>query len=267
LGGIAYAVRNGKKHAETRPFLEFGLFIAVYIIVLSILSPQPVKWAQFEKLADIRYMVALIPLGAICTGAVLSVIHKKMKLLAFFLFCIITCTNLLCLRFINPQPRLLLPAYAYEITHNYKTSYDVVIDFLSEHMSFTNDTIVCTPEYCQLPIQFYCGDFLRIGGLLDEKTSLPISKVRALPAPLFQDSYFPTWIIAFGWSNAMMEKVSYFSRGKYKYVGGPPMRLPVFSDDMTRPELPWHKFTKTDNVSVENEIHFFRRVTLPAKRE
>ena len=43
------------------------------------------------------------------------------------------------------------------------------------------------------------------------------------------------------------------------------MRLPVFFYDMTRPELPWHKFTKIDNVSVENEIHFFRRVIPPAK--
>ena len=155
--------------------------------------------------------------------------------------------------------------YVYEITHNYKTSYDMVIDFLTGHPSFMNDTIVCTPEYCQLPIQFYCGDFLRIGGLLDDKTSLPVSKVRALPAPLFQDAYFPAWIIAFGWSSAMEEKVNYFSRGKFKYVGGSPMRLPVFFYDMTRPELPWHKFTKMDNVSVENEIHFFRRVIPPAK--
>ena len=110
VGGVAWAVRYGKKYVETGPFLEFGFFIAAYIVVLSIISPQSVRWGWFEKLADIRYMVVLIPLGAVCTGALLSIIHKKMRFFAFFLFCTIMCTNLLCLRFTDSQPRLLLPA-------------------------------------------------------------------------------------------------------------------------------------------------------------
>ncbi len=265
FGGAACAIRLRKNYAEASPFLEFGFFIVAYIVILSILSPQSVHDAQFDTLADIRYMVALIPLGAICAGALLSVIHGKTKFLALFLFCAITCTNTLCLRWINPQLRLLLPAYIYEIMHDYKTPYEAVIDFLCSHPTFMNDTITCTPDYCQLPIQFYCGDFIRMGGQLDEKTSLPVSKTRALPAPLFQDAYFPTWIISFGLSNVQAEKISYFSRGKYKYASDPQLSLPVFFNDMTRPELPWHNFTKIDNVDAANAVHLFRRV-IPSEK-
>jgi hypothetical protein len=34
---------------------------------------------------------------------------------------------------------------------------------------------------------------------------------------------------------------------------------------MTRPELPWHKFTKVTNFGKENAIHLFRRITPPAE--
>jgi hypothetical protein len=263
--GVIYALLYRKKCLEARLFLEFGFFIAAYIVALSVISPQSMKGGLQGKLADMRYMVVLIPIGALCTAAILSIIHGKMKLPAILLFCIITCTNLLCLRLSVPQVRLLLPAYVYEITHDYKTPYEVVIDFLNSDPMFMNDTIVCSPEYHGLPIQFYCGDFLRIGGQLDEKTPLPVSKVRALPAPLFKDSYFPKWIFGFGLSKTTAETVNYFSRGKYKYVYGPELSLPVYSQDMTRPELPWHKFTKTKHVGAQDKIQLFRRI-LPASR-
>jgi hypothetical protein len=265
IGAVVWAVRYGKKYLEMKPFLEFGLFIAAYMVVLAILSPQLVKVGRFDNLADLRYMVVLIPLGAVCAGALLSIIHNKTKLAAFLLFCTITCTNVLCLRLINPHLRLLLPAYVYEITHDYQTPYEVVTDLLSSNPRFMKDTIVCIPEFSQLPIQFYCGDFLRIGGLLDKNTSLPVSKVRALPAPLFQEDYYPTLIIAFGLTSELKEKLSYFSRGKHKYIGGSRLSLPVHSTDMTRPELPWHSFTRIKNVREQDGLYFFRRIITPAK--
>jgi hypothetical protein len=264
LTGTACAVRLRKKYLEARIFLEFGLFIAAYITIVSIASPQFVKGEWFQNLADMRYMVVLIPLGAVCTGALLSMIHVKTKPLAFLLFCSITCTNVFSLYWTVSKIRLLLPSYVYEITHDYLTPYEAVINFLDKNPRFMNDTIVCIPEYCQEPIQFYLGDKLRMGGLLDENTTLPSAKVRALPAPLFKDAYFPTLIIAFGWWQAQAEAVRYFVRGKYNYVGGPEMSLPVFAVDVTRPELPVHSFSCIRNISPEKALYFFRRIDAPA---
>jgi hypothetical protein len=65
-------------------------------------------------------------------------------------------------------------------------------------------------------------------------------KLRALGAPIFKDEYFPTLLVCFGKAEEIARSVEYLSRDTYEYVLQ--KRLDVFYKDVTRPELPWHRF-------------------------
>ncbi|MBD3393196.1 MAG: hypothetical protein GF418_13795, partial [Chitinivibrionales bacterium] len=248
------------------PSLVFEVlcFIGIYVVMLSLLSPQPVEWEKLERgLADIRYMIALLPLCACVVAAFLYMVHRGFgAVAASILLVVLLSANALSFNLRRGTMRWLLPAYLKEIHVDYTTPYEAVVDYLRAHAT-PADTVFVTPEYTHLSLLFYLSDSLTLGGGLNRHPYYPVEKLEGLGVPVFKEDYFPTVLICFGRTRYSLQTVQFFSRGAYEYVMK--QRLNVYYKDMTRPELPWHSFgpVKRYNPATDAIYVFARRPKNP----
>jgi hypothetical protein len=253
-----------KKNYFPSVSIQWLVFMVAYTVFLSFFSIQSMKWAGLlGNLADIRYLVVLIPFSAGFVAVVFYMVERGLgRGIAFLALVVFLCTNVFACNMAYPQFRFLFPAYLYEIHTNYTTSFESVIEYLRSHAA-QDDIVVAEPVYKNQPINFYLGDKLRIGSLVKRDTHLPLEKLRQVKAFQFMDEYYPNWVIGFGTTSSCMEILNYFSRDKYTYQLQD--RLNVYNTDMTRPELPWHSFKEPVILdSVNNNVYVFHRIDKPA---
>lgn len=262
IGLVYFLVRYRKEKQIVRNALEWLVIGFGYIFFLVLFSPQS---TDATAIADVRYLVPIIPFLVALAGVFLWFVHRKMKLLALVLFLVIINTNLLTLTPSNYKFRWLLPAYIYEIHNRYPTSYSASVDFLSQNAK-QDDLVYAYPEYSNYPLMFYTTDKLKFCSLLNYKTPLAVDKVRKLSSVLFIEENFPDWFVMFGKHLEAMDLLGYFSRPHQK--DGREVRfnynlaavLNVYWLDMTRPELPWHNFGPRKNFDRNIEaVYIFRR--------
>lgn len=246
------------------------------VFFIAILSPQ-----QTVKLcpADARYLAVSIPFLAVSVGIFLFLINNWNKILAFFIFIVLITSNVLSLTMfsmdIKPTFKWLLPAYLYEIHHEFPTTYSTVIKYLSENAS-QDDFVFSYPDYAIYPLMFHLSEKLKFCCTLFSDTPLPIEqKMKKLAPYLFiKDEYenYPDWFIAYGYKEKTKEFLSRFSRPhkrkgnheqfKYTCVS----TLNVFYFDTSRPELHWHSFGPHKNFDPKIEgVYIFKRSKLEDK--
>jgi len=251
-----------KQQKNIRMMLEWVVLIAGYVLFLALFSPQS---TDIISMASLRYLASIMPFLAGATGMFLWFIHQKTKLGAFAVLALITMTNLLNIMPKNWEFQWLLPAYVNEIHHDYPTAYSQAVQFLQKNAQ-QDDMVFVWPEHTNYPLMFYLGDKVKMCCLLDAKTTLPLTKIRELNAPLMIEENFPDWIIFFGLSVESKEKLGYLSRPhiqgtqqvqfNYKLV----KLLDVYAADNTRPELPWHSFGPiTDFSRRSNAVYVFKK--------
>jgi 4-amino-4-deoxy-L-arabinose transferase-like glycosyltransferase len=247
-----------KQFSPSITFAYLGVFFC-YVVVLSFASPQPAPWGRLNTgLADVRYLLPLLPFASVVIAHGLHLLHRGMGGLAgVTLLGVLLSTNILSLRLGASRVRLLLPAFIYEVHNDYLTPYEAVVGYLQEN-SRQDEILVTAPAYAHEVMRFYLGDKLYIGGVLTDTTRLPREKLAEIKLPIFKDSYFPDWLISFGLSKWNKEVFDHFSRGEYEYR--PVKVMGIHAKDMTRPELPWHSFRQPPQPdSPANAIHIFRR--------
>ncbi|MDD5618293.1 MAG: glycosyltransferase family 39 protein [Candidatus Omnitrophica bacterium] len=259
---VYFLVRHRKEKQIVNNSLRWIVICFGYVFFLTLFSPQA---TDFTSIADVRYLVPIIPFLAGLTGVFLWFVHRKMKLLALALFLTIINTNLLALTPSNYKFRWLLPAYIYEIHNKYPTPYSVSVDFLLQNAK-QDDLVYAFPEYCNYPLMFYTTDKLRFCSLLNYKTPLAVDKVKKLSSVLFIEENFPDWFVVFGKHSGAMDLLGYFSRPhqnngkKARFSYDLAAVLDVYWLDMTRPELPWHNFGPNKNFDRNVEaVYIFRR--------
>jgi hypothetical protein len=242
-------------------WLTLGL---TYVICLALFSPQP---TAVPTIADVRYLIPVLPFFLGLVGLLLSSVHTKMPAVALTLFAINLTTNIFTLAPFNRELRWLLPAYLQEIHQDYPTSYRAVSQFLQRHGK-PDELVFAYPSFTNYPLIFYTGATMRFCCLLNNQTYLPRQEVARLQAPLFIEQHLPDWFIAFGMRPTTTQLLDLFlhhpqNRGE----NGPTSHfqfvelIDVYWRDTHRPELPWHSFgAKTDFDRDTEAVYVFQRV-------
>jgi len=253
-----------RKKQEIRIMLEWAVLIAGYVLFLALLSPQA---TEVTEIADSRYLVPIIPFLAGTTGMFIWFVHQRTKLGAIAVLILITMTNLLSITSKDWRFRWLLPAYVNEIHHNYPTAYGEAVRFLQENAQ-QDDMVFGRPECINYPLMFYVGDKIKMCCLLNTKTTLPMTTIRNLNAPLMTKENYPDWIIFFRLLPGDKKLLDHFSRPHteqseqvqfdYQMV----KLLDVYGENTTRPELTWHRFSPVTDFSRENNAVYAYKKTI-----
>ncbi|PWU13801.1 MAG: hypothetical protein C5B50_18595 [Verrucomicrobia bacterium] len=282
------AERDGRDSCPAlvaRMAVEWIVLVAAYIFFLSLISPSVVNNGAIHS--DLRYLSAIIPVTACLVGIFLWTVHQGVlftqhairntqhvarftfhtqRLVAFGALLILLITNLATLHFTNRELRWLLPAYLSELRNPYPTCYSEAAQFLRENAR-QDDVVFCTPHFTHCPLVFYVGDKVRFGCTLNLETTLPLEKVRSLPAPLLAEENFPDWVISFSADSSARQAMQFFSREHTEngrtvtYTYGLAKVLDVFWFDLSRPELTSHHFgPKTDFDRRTEAVYVFKRL-------
>jgi len=236
------------------------------VAFISLLSPQPVA---LTALADVRYLIASLPLLAALIGFCLAAISQVSELAAVLALVLLLMTNLFTYTPGRWEFRSLLPAYLMEIHHPYPTSCSETVAFL-QNQARPNDTVFAYPEFMNYPLMFYLGGKVRFCGLLAYDTKLPKDTLKKLNAPLFREENFPDWIVSFGAHGEVRELLTYFSRAHTE--NGRKMRyryqlveiLDVYWQQTQRPELLWHSFGPVRDFDRRFEaVYVFKKISSP----
>jgi 4-amino-4-deoxy-L-arabinose transferase-like glycosyltransferase len=266
LMAVLLGLINRKQRVFPRAMFEWCVLSFGYIVTLSFFSIQPPVWLGWSgSLADIRYLVVLIPFSAGIVASVIVVLHRYRygPYIGCTLMAVIICTNILSFKIVDQRFRWLLPAFINEIHNDYDTPYDAVITYLKNNAK-KDDIVYVYPEHNLNPIQAYLGDTLKMQGLLRRNTLLPKEKLKKLNGLVFIDESFPDWIVAFGLRD-MDRVLGYFSSGPFTYACKSndercnTIRLNIFGSDMTRPELPWHDFSPVNRFNLNDAIYIFKK--------
>jgi len=242
-----------------RPLALEGLVVVLaglaMVAVTVAFSPQPVSKSL---VADMRYLVPLIPLGAIPAGAALVLVWRTLRPLAIAIAALVVLTNVPHLGFLGGfngflEPRgatCTLCLYAREITVGDRTTVsEAVIDHLAD---FPPDAeLFVHPGYMAYPAMFYLPD-REFCCQIDEQHPLRDDLRAALPDRVFWERAAPD-------RGLINDKPPPANEGPLTILGH---RLGVYriygvldlpSKDCSRPEIPWHAFVADE---VRSSPHF-----------
>ena len=235
---------------------EWLLLIILYVICVSLFSPQPV----FEKgTADVRYLAPLIPFGAALLGLIVFFLLSKSRIAALVILPLLIFTNLFSL---NPWSPVRLQAdlisYTGEIHRDYITPYEAAAAFIGENCA-AGDLVLVIPPNMSYPLQFYVGEKVVFGGRLDEKTNLPRAKILKLNPALLVEEARPDWIISFRLRRLTEKILAYYALRGIRYEFRVALAV-YYLGEMIRPELLLHCFQPVVDFDPETEgVLIFKR--------
>ena len=260
IAGVVSAIFMRKKNILPDAIYKWIVIVFGYAVALSVLSIQPAVWSGWSGgLADIRYLITLLPFCAGIMGAVLYMFHRMRygAYVGIVLLIILLSSNILSLSTASSGRRLLLPGLIKEICTDYETPYDAVVHFMAKHTR-KDDIVYSYPEYTMSVLQFYLGDNVRIQGCLHDPFPFQRDALSNVTGLKYINESFPDWIVIFGITPGIPEMLEYFSRSSFVYK--PYAVLPVFVIDMTRPELPLHHFGPVTDFNVQKQgIYILKR--------
>jgi hypothetical protein len=263
VGLFCFMLYYRKQEKHIRMMLEWVVVTAGYALLLGLLSPQAPEATQ---IADLRYLVSILPFLAGATGMFIWFVHQKTRVGAIVILAIIVTTNLPSVTPRDRQLKWLLPAYVNEIHHNYPTAYGEVVRFLGENAQ-QDEKVFAWPECTNFPLMFYLGEKVKMSCLLTSLTTLPPAKIRELNAPLTVEENFPDWIIFSRLLADGKKLLEHFSRVHIEEMREVQFNyrlvkvLDIYGDDTTRPELSLHSFgPKTDYNRKNEAVYVFKKI-------
>ena len=258
-----------------RPWMVRGcVAMAVYVVVLSIISPQR---AELYADGEVRYLPALIPLGiALETGALCALWERRKVLLAIatvvvfgtnFLNGAWLCDCGMRPTFVNPATgqhlldngiRVTLLSYIEELISPPPEPYTPVAQWINDHVP-EGDSVWVQPDYSTYPLMFHAPRAL-YAWQLDWP---PRPDFASLPRIHFLGQEPPDYLIAFGpYLKEIPEAIHNLNRSdvSYKQVA----TINVFWRDLYRPELIWRTFQPITNFDpAKQAVYIFQRVNPP----
>ena len=232
------------------------LAMIVYTVVVSIVSPQLVKGAS---LADIRYLVPLIPLCiAVGVRAYLQLFRNKpilVLVLAFPFFW----TNLASGTFLTQQGVLSVPMeYFGELLSPPSEPYSPTVDWIRANVP-KGASIWVLPDYMTYPLMFHAPEPVYAWQLNPEQKKDP--QFKDLPDIHFKGLQLPDYIIIFGPMVVQMRGMLQ----QWKQQGADYQeiyRINTFWKDLYRPELFWRTFKPITGFDPETQaIYIFKHLS------
>jgi hypothetical protein len=238
-----------------RKVSELVLLIIIFIVIISIFSPQSVFPGGD---ADIRYLVALLPFCCAILGIGIFFLWSRWKSVGVAIALLVIFTNLLSWNpFYRVSIRGDLVSYLKEIHGDYITAYEATVDFIRTNCR-QDDVVVVVPLNMSYPLQFYTGDKIIFGGRLFTETRLQADRIRALNPALLIEECDPDWIISFRLRAVTDDVVKYFrSRG---IIFDLFRRLDVhYLGESIRPEILLHDFQERTDFPYNEGIFIYKR--------
>ncbi len=253
-----------------RALLLLGLFV-IYFVVVALFSPQEFQ-ADYRiiepgqvNFADMRYLVPLIPIGAICTAVTIATMWRMSRWVGALMVLILLFSNTLYLGSMNIHDLTLKPKgvqctlcrYVGEAFNDYDTSTETIIEYLRTEEPGTS--VVILPSYLMFSPMFYL-DHLHYSKLITVDTPLTTEKRALLPSYVLRKfrSDPPDIVIA--------KRLPNGSKGRSMKVYGVMYRkkavIPYLSMDSARPEIPWHGFGEEEvREGFFRPLYVFERVS------
>ena len=237
------------------------LAMVVYAFVASVLSVQPVGWAQ---VSDIRYMSATIPLGIFITARTLTSLPKLPSWVGVGLAAVLAFWTGPWSWFQGAVGaptaiplRSTLGAFVGELQAPQRSAYREATDWLNAHVP-AGSTVFAMPDYAAYPIVFHSPGLQLMWQLRqDQRATYPM-----LGEHHFKYLGTPDVIVAFGPDvHRARGLVAQLSARGVPYE--PEVRLDVMGPDRTRPELFWRDFaTQPPRDPGSDATYLFRRAGL-----
>jgi len=222
---------------EKNPFLLRGVVcIAVYCFVMAMVSPQPVHQTS---LADVRYLIPLIPLCMALEVAVLRILTRAAPgWLCLSLGVVAFGTNLLNGGPFFPEGlRSTTWCFAKELISPPSDPYTETAKWINEQVR-ENASIWVLPDYMTYPLIYHAPKAIYAWQLAWP----PEPQFSGLPAVHFQGRVPPDYIVCFGpVVRDVIGLLQNWARSGIRYDHAD--TIDFFWKDRYRPELFWRSFT------------------------
>ncbi len=235
-----------------------GMMLAS-VIVTTLFSPQSMSRSL---VADMRYLVPLIPLGTVVTAVILRILWRLARPMAAGVLCLVIFSNIPHLGFCGTYNAYLPPRgmectlcqYVGEVITDRTTNTEAIIDYIDK---LPEDKVLLvvppfmgySPMY-YLPDRRFCCQLLEDHPLSDELR-------KELPDYVFWERAHKHLDMALIAAMPPASKegplaIRGVNMGYYHYVDV----LDVPARDCSRPEIPWHSFDGK-NVKTKRHHRFF----------
>jgi tetratricopeptide (TPR) repeat protein len=240
--------------------------VVVYAAVASLLTPLDMGHGP---VAEIRYVVPLIAVGAVLAGVTISILWRMARPVAIVALLLLLVTNYLHLGFLAQRGDRTKPwwppttyRYLVDVFNDFETGNDQLIGLLRKLPPGT--TVRLSPGYMAYPAMFYVPELCYCDQLSEDKRIRPDLR-RELPDYLFKDRVEPeVWlassrILGYQWRES--EGIEGFGAVEqehetHRYQVQATLSLP--DRYLIKPEVPTHFFA----AWRQDWVQFFFMVAL-----
>jgi hypothetical protein len=240
--------------------LRAWMALIVYIVAVSLVSPQPVSG---NAVADVRYLVPIIPLCVAIGVMVLLEVSRRLPWVAVPLGLVAFGTNLLHGTWAFGTPlRSTVAAFVGELKSNAEDPYTVAARWINANVP-EGKSIRVLPEHMTYPLMFHAPRAVYAWQLAYP----PERRFKGLDPIHFQGVIPPDYLVVFGPSVVDVLKNGLPSHVRQDGGYALAARLNAFWLDLYRPELIQRSFEPVTQFDPNTEgVYIFRRVatSLPA---
>lgn len=250
---IAPVTASVKEHTHLGWML--AALVLTAIAVTAGLAPTPVHLGID---ADMRYLVPLIPLGAVLTAIALAATAQLSKGLSWCLLIVGVTTNVLSLGYLSsgssPLTRGIgstLWLYLYEVTHDYESATDALVQYAAQQPK--DAKILTVPSYFLYPLMFYHPQLLYCCQV-DEDKEIALELRSQLSSYLFWGTHeIDLAIVGADPAWPAQGELVVVAEGRQHNLGWFRLidTIDVVRKDFTRPELPWRAFTQSETENLD----------------
>jgi len=240
------SVPRNSPPAEPRfSFLKDGLLtFLTYCLVLALISPQSVSetWVAGPRkwVADVRYLVPLIPLGILWCVEMSRWVGRRAPWLGVALMFLLTWTSFGYGVFhAKVWDRFYPMAYLQEVVGQYPDPYRVATEALNR-LTRPGALVAVSPDKAIYPILFHSAHLRVMHQLLtDPREGIPRWH-------FVKGNDLPEWIVTFCTAPSFLRR--YLTRSPYRIAEV----LDIECSDQYRPEIFWRSFTPPARASAPN---------------
>lgn len=249
---------------KERRLLQCFQAILVYMVIITVLSPQPIN---LLSVAFVRYLIPLIPLCILTMVLCIQVIKTKSKTLAMIIAFLAFFTNILhggslagtdkktVFSHVISEGKIRSTFFEYisELLNPPPSAYRNTARWVNQNIS-SHNTVWVAPGYAAYPLMYHAPQPL-YAWQLDKDNE----QFKDLPRIHFKEEEIPDYIIVFGiYVHQVRQMIANYSANgiHFQLVG----QVPNYWYDLTRPELFWHAFTPVSGYSKDDEeVYVFKR--------
>lgn len=251
LAAIAFGI-----YTKDRLLFRLLLGITIYMTFIALVTPQVRAHTQ---VADVRYLVCLIPFFIILSAVLIVRISKHRWQIAVPLALVVSLTNIASGRWLTGEPvhsstvKILL-----EMSLNPKDPYTEASRWLNDNAP-TKASVWVVPDYSAYPLMFHAPRQQYAWQL----SYPPDPQFQGVPEIFYMGRIAPDYIIAFGPYVAQAAKILRTQQRvdfSYRRVTA----LDCFWKDTYRPELFWRTFGAVKDYDPSRDgIFIFERIAVP----